>query len=125
MSEFPYYISEHGGELCDERAGVLDEHEILAALRAQFDALEAKAAEIERLRKAHNGEVCVDVQEYCEKLEATNRALREKLAEVENTNRSLRRKRHHLRDALRDVGHDALGALRELDADGGEAEGEG
>lgn len=74
--EFPYYISEHSGEVCDENAGVLDEHEILAALRWHYD-------ELERLRARHNGEVCVDVQEHCEKLEADYRALREKATLVE------------------------------------------
>ena len=74
-------VAEYVGRLADEIERLT--HELCTLRQREVDARRVggeRFKEIEQLRKSHNGEVCVDVQEYCEKLEATNRALREKLA---------------------------------------------
>ena len=51
-------------------------------LRAENNSLRG---EIQRFKSAHDGEICVDVQEHCERLEARNAEYRQLLNEARGT----------------------------------------
>jgi hypothetical protein len=103
--------------------GETDEWDIkMEQLIAEIRALREK---LPRAIKAHNGEVCVDVQEHCEKLTAENCALRKKLEIAENRTMlaeegesRAHRESHVLREKLEKAGAWLGHFIREVNLDG-------
>lgn len=95
--DFPYYIDAHGGEVCQEGFGELDECDIIQALRRQHD-------ELERLRERINR---MEASPENASPEFTRRIFNEHLRRGEEL------------DALRDLNETLIARLhREIDTEG-------